>query len=57
MANDEVCGLAHNSQCVRVIYLPLGAKRDQGPLCQIVQTGSLYVAVVRKYKRLLKSVR
>ena len=56
MANNAVCGLAHNSQCVGVIYLPLGSQRDQGPLCRIAQTGSLYVAVTRKYKRLLKSV-
>ena len=56
MANYEVCGLAHNSQCVGVIYLPLGAQRDQGPLCRIDHIGSLYVAVMRKYKRLLKCV-
>ena len=37
MANDEVGGLAHNSQCVGVIYLPLGAQRDQ--------SNSLYVVV------------
>ena len=54
MANDEICGLAHNSPCAAVIHLQFGTQRDQRPHYRIVQIRSLYVVMVRKYKRLVK---